>query len=83
LGVGELLFESINGSFWEHCQEEITSVRRKKVPVRKMPAEQKYTLAFVMRLHKLPMLPQELLKEGFPSISRELFKAKRLGKVSR
>jgi hypothetical protein len=57
LGIGELLFESINGSFWEHCQAEITSVRRKKVPVRKMPAEQKFTLALVVCLNKLPMLP--------------------------
>jgi hypothetical protein len=53
---------------------------RKKVPVRKMPAEQKYTLALVVCLHKLPMLPQELLKEGLPSVSRELFKAKKIRK---
>ena len=45
-----------------------------------MPEAGKLTLAFTMCLREVPMLPQKLLEEGLPSVSRELFKKKRLVK---
>jgi hypothetical protein len=42
-----------------------------------MPVEQKLTLALVMCLSELPVLPQKLLEKGLPSVSGDLFKKKK------
>jgi hypothetical protein len=41
-----------------------------------MPEAGKLTLAFAMRLRKVPMLPQKLLEEALPGVRRALFKGK-------
>ena len=49
-------------------------MRQRKLSGEKIPEAQKFTLALVVCLSEVPVLPEKLLKEDLPSVSRALFK---------